>query len=71
MKRKVLIIGGVTLGVMLLLPLTAAAVTKPELITILQAGLADLLKVAQEMAKLTQAAWRDAMCADGVTAFCP
>ena len=71
MKRKILIIGILTVLIMLVFPLAASAVTKPELISILQAGLADMLKVAKEMAALTQSAWRDAMCADGITVFCP
>ena len=48
------------LGVLAVLPLTAAAITNTEVIAILNAGIAGLRTLVQ-----------DAYCAAGVNAFCP
>ncbi len=63
--RTKLLLGGVgALVLMLVAPFYVAGVTNTELLAILTEGLSYGFD-------LTTTAWRDAMCADGVTAFCP
>lgn len=60
MKKRILVILAVLVPVMLLMPFTAAAVTNPEIISMMQAVIQGVLS-----------AGRDAYCAAGVAAFCP
>lgn len=68
--KKIAVLSVVAIAVLLLLPLSAAALTNSETIAILVEGLGNNVDLLAEALDSSRKMLQDAYCAQGVTALC-